>query len=125
MYKLNPLIDDESLDITKVLAPTNSRFRKVAYSDASFAVGTLKQSITGFVVMINGIPVTFGSLKQTVVVDSTCSAEYVAASVTCKQILEVENMVQFLGFTCPKPYTMYTDSQAVLAIATSNSTLPV
>jgi hypothetical protein len=105
------------------LAPTNSRFRKVAYSDASFAVGLSKQSITGFVVMINGTPMVFGSLKQTVVVDSTCSAEYVAANFTCKQILEIENMVQFLGFTCPKPYTLYTDSQAVLATATSNSTL--
>ncbi len=123
LYKLNPLVDDESLDIRKVLAPTNARFRKVGYSDASFAVGLTKQSITGFVVMINGTPIVFGSLKQTVVVDSTCSAEYVAASVTCKQILEIENMVQFLGFTCPKPYTLYTDSQAVLAIATSNSTL--
>ncbi len=123
MYKLDPLVDDESLDIGKVLAPTNPRFKKVAYSDASFAVGLSKQSITGFVVMINDIPVVYGSLKQTVVVDSTCFAEYVAASVTCKQILEVENMVQFLGFTCPKPYTLYTDSQAVLAIAQSNTTL--
>ncbi len=32
-------------------------------------------------------------------------------------------MVQFLVFTCPKPYKMYTDSQACLKIATSNSTL--
>jgi hypothetical protein len=51
------------------------------------------------VIYINGTPILFGSLKQTVVVDSTCSAEYVAVSVTCKQILEVENMVQFLGST--------------------------
>jgi hypothetical protein len=59
-----------------------------------------------------------------IVVDSTCSAEYnVAASICCKQILEAENMVQFLVFTCPKPYKMYTDSQACLKIATSNSTL--
>ena len=123
LYKLNPLVDDDQLDITKLLAPTNSRFKSVAYSDASFAVGLTKQSITGFVIYINGTPILFGSLKQTVVVDSTCSAEYVAASVTCKQLLEVENMVQFLGFTCPKPYTMYTDSQAVLAIATSKSTM--
>ena len=99
LYKLNPLVDDESLDIPKVLAATNARFRMIGYSDASFAVGLTKQSITGFVVMINGTPIVFESLKQTVVVDSTCSAEYVAASVTCKQILEIENMVQFLSFT--------------------------
>jgi hypothetical protein len=117
LYKLNPLIDDLSAEIPKVLAPTNKRFTKVAYSDASFAVGETKQSVTGFVIMINGTPSLFGSLKQTVVVDSTCSAEYVAAGVCCKQILEIENMMQFLGFTCPRPYKMYTDSQACLTPA--------
>ena len=94
LYKLNPLVDEVKMDIPKVLAPENKRFTMVAYSDASFAVGESKQSVTGFIVMINGIPLLFGSLKQTVVVDSTCSAEYVAASVCCKQIMEVENIVE-------------------------------
>jgi hypothetical protein len=120
IYKLDDM-DDATLDLKKVLAPTNSRFTKVAYSDASFAVGIGKQSISGFVVMINGIPLLWGSLKQTVVVDSTCSAEYVASSICCKQILQAENMVQFLCFTCPKPYTLYTDSTACLAIASTLS----
>ncbi len=66
LYRLNPLVDDLSIDLLKVLAPTNNRFfTKVAYSDASFAVGVTKQSVTGFVIMINGIPLLFGSLKQT------------------------------------------------------------
>jgi hypothetical protein len=95
----------------------------VAYSDASFAVGELKQSISGFIVFVNGIPLLWGSLKQTVVVDSTCSAEYVASSICCKQVLQAENMLQFLDFTCPKPYTVYTDSQACLHIANSSSKL--
>jgi hypothetical protein len=123
MYKLDKDWDDVSLDIKKILAPTNSRFTKVAYSDASFAVGVGKQSISGFHIMINGIPLLWGSLKQTVVVDSTCSAEYVASSICCKQILQAENMVQFLCFTCPKPYLMYTDSSACLAIASTASKL--
>ena len=123
LYKLDPDIDDATLDIVKLLADTNTRFTKVAYTDASFAVGETKQSISGFVILINGVPILWGSLKQTVVVDSTCSAEYVAASVCCKQILQAENMVQFLDFTCPKPYRMYTDSQACLKIATNASKL--
>jgi hypothetical protein len=123
LYKLHPVIDEANLDIEKVLADTNRRFTKVAYSDASFAVGETKQSITGFIILINGVPILWGSLKQTVVVDSTCSAEYVAASVCCKQIVQAENMVQFLDFTCPRPYRMYTDSQAVLKIATNASKL--
>ncbi len=39
----------------------------------SFAVGATKQSISGFLLMKNGTPLLRGSLKQTVVVDSTCS----------------------------------------------------
>jgi hypothetical protein len=119
LYKLDSQWDDEQFDIPKHLEDTNSRFTVVAYTDASFAVGDTKQSISGFTVMINGVPILWGSLKQTIVVDSTCSAEYVAASVCTKQIMQAENMVQFLGFTCPRPYKMYTDSQACLKIATS------
>ncbi len=44
-----------------------------------------------------------------------------AASVCCKQIKQAENVVQFLEFSCPKPYRMYTDSQACLRIATNAS----
>jgi hypothetical protein len=121
LYKLDLEIDDEQLDIEKKLANTNSRFTMVAYTDASFAVGDTKQSISGFDVMINGVPILWGSLKQTIVVDSTCSAEYVAASICCKQIMQAENMVQFLEFTCPRPYTLYTDSQACLKIASTAS----
>jgi hypothetical protein len=123
LYKLHPTLDDQSLDIDKKLAPTNTRFTMVAYSDASFAVGETKQSISGFDIMINGSPILWGSLKQTVVVDSTCSAEYVAASVCCKQILHAENMVQFLEFTCVRPYKMYTDSEACMKIANNASKL--
>jgi hypothetical protein len=121
-YKLDEY-EDSSLEIPKLLEATNERFTTVAYSDASFASTEMKQSISGLVVMINGTPILWSSLKQTGVVDSTCSSEYVAASVCSKQIMQVENMVQFLKFTCPKPYTMYTDSQACLQIANTSSKL--
>jgi hypothetical protein len=61
LYKLDPRFDDLDYDIPKILAPTNGRFTVVAYSDASFAVGDLKQSISGFLIMINGIPILWGS----------------------------------------------------------------
>ncbi len=65
----------------------------------------------------------WGSLKQTIVVDSSCSAEYVAASIACKQLLHAENMIGFLGFSCPKPYHQYTDSMACFHIATNPAKL--
>jgi hypothetical protein len=115
--------DSEQLDVQRILLPVNSRYRLLAYGDASFAVGETKQSITGLVIYLNGVPLLWGSLKQTVVVDSSCSAEFVAASVTCKQLLHAENMLGFLGFSSPKPYLLYTDSMACYHIASNPSRL--
>ena len=103
---------------------TTTRFRIVAYSDAAFAVDELKQSESGWVVFyLNGTPILFGSLRQTVVVNSSCSAEYVAASICAKQIMELENMLEFLEVHCEKPYRMYTDSMACKHIACNSSRL--
>jgi hypothetical protein len=115
--------DDEQFDIPRKVLPINSRYRLLGYGDASFAVGETKQSITGFIIYLNGVPLLWGSLKQTVVVDSSCSAEFVAASVTCKQLVHAENMLGFLGFSSPKPYPLYTDSKACFHIASNPSRL--
>ncbi len=82
-------------------------------------MGEFKFSVSGFVIYVNGTPVIWGSYKQTSVADSTCAAEFVAASVCAKQLTHVENMFRFLGFTCPKPYVLYTDSKASQSIATN------
>jgi hypothetical protein len=106
-----------NFDINAPALPISSRFTTVAYTDASFAVGDFKDSISGFVIYVNGTPVMWGSMRQTTVADSTCAAEFVAASVCCKQLLHLENIFHFLGFMCPKPYKVYTDSQASQTIA--------
>jgi hypothetical protein len=99
----------------KVMVIGTDRFRIVAYTDAAFAVNELKQSISGWIIYLNGTPILFGSLKQTVVVDSSCSAEHVAASICVKKIMELENMLDFLEVHCAKPYRMYTDSMVMQA----------
>jgi hypothetical protein len=118
------LVDDpDELDIPRVVLAVNSRYSLIAYGDASFAIGESKQSVSGFVIYLNGAPLLWGSLKRTIVVDSSCSAEYVASSIACKQLLHAENMIGFLGFTCPKPYRLYTDSMACYHIATTPAKL--
>ena len=66
---------------------------------------------------VNCTPVMWGSMKQSNGGDSTCSVEFVAASICCKQLIHLENMFRFFGFLCPKPYPLYTDSQAAQSIA--------
>jgi hypothetical protein len=115
--------DLEHLDIQRTTLPVNSRYSLLGYGDASFAVGITKQSVTGFIIYLNGVPLLWGSLKQTVVVDSSSSAEFVAASIACKHLLHAENMIGFLGFSSPKPYRLYTDSKACFHIASNPSRL--
>ncbi len=115
--------DDDAIDIPRVDLPVNRRYRLIAFGDASFAIGELKQSVSGFIIYLNGVPLMWGSLKQTFVVDSSCSAEFVAASIVTKQILNAENMIAFFGFSCPKPYRLYTDSMACLPIGTNPAKL--
>jgi hypothetical protein len=95
------------------------RFRIVAYGDAAFAVNQKMQSVSGWIVYVNGSPILFGSMRQSVVVDSSCAAEYVAASIVVKKIKEMEQMLDFLEITCVKPYRMYTDSTACRSIASN------
>jgi hypothetical protein len=121
IYKVRDEIAD--VDISPIVLPLNMRYNLVIYADASFAVGPLMQSVSGYTVFLNGSPLLWGSLKQTIIVDSSCSAEYVAASVACKQAIYAENLIGFLGFSCRKPYTMYTDSTACLHIATNPTKL--
>ena len=83
----------QSFDISEVLLPTNPRFSQVAFSDAAFAVGDLKMSITGLIVYVNCTPIIWTSEKQSTVADSTCSSEFVGASVCAKQLMHVENIV--------------------------------
>ena len=108
---------DTQLDIPEVILPTSSRFTTVAFTDASFAVGDFKDSIAGYVLYVNCTPVMWGSMKQSNGGDSTCSVEFVAASICCKQLIHLENMFRFFGFLCKKPYPVYTDSQAAFTIA--------
>ena len=53
------------------LSATANTVIYVAYGDASFATGETKQSVSGFVLYLNGVPILWGSLKQTIVVDSS------------------------------------------------------
>ncbi len=108
---------DTELDIPEIILPTSSRFTTVAFTDASFAVGEDKDRISAYTLYVNGTPIMWGSMKQSTGGDSTCSVEFVAASVCCKQLVHLENMFRFFGFLCKKPYPLYTDSQAALSIA--------
>ncbi len=54
LYKVKADIAAE--DIRPVIFPLNSRYRLIIYADASFAIEELKQSVSGYVIYLNGTP---------------------------------------------------------------------
>jgi transposase InsO family protein len=74
---------------------TSSTLEITAYSDADFA-GDLstRKSTSGFVIFINGQPVSWKSAKQTSVSTSTVEAEYIAAALAAKEALWIRNLVE-------------------------------
>ncbi len=74
------------------------------YADAFFSIGDNKQSVSGFVIYLNGVPILWGSLKQTIVVDSSCSAEFVAASIGCNYYKQRTWLVSLVGLLSSSMY---------------------
>ena len=123
LYRSCDAVEGAEAAAARDALPESPDFTIVAHTDASFAVTTKMQSISGWVIYLNGSPILWGSLRQAVVVDSSCSAEYVASSICVKQVMVLVNMLIFLGVRCPRPYTVYTDSQAAMAIATNGNSM--
>uniref|UniRef100_H3GWD4 Integrase catalytic domain-containing protein n=1 Tax=Phytophthora ramorum TaxID=164328 RepID=H3GWD4_PHYRM len=80
----------------------------IAYSDADFAVDkTDRKSVTGGLLTVDGMPVSWICKKQTGVSLSTMEAEYTAASVMDTELLG-------LGITHASPMSLRVDNQAAL-----------
>jgi hypothetical protein len=56
-YKME---DSEQSDLPRVQLPVNLRYSLLGYGDASFAVGETKQSVTGLIIYVNGVPLLWG-----------------------------------------------------------------
>jgi hypothetical protein len=58
IYKVRDEIAD--VDILPIILPENPRYNFTIYADASFAVGPMMQSVSGYVVHLNGAPPLWG-----------------------------------------------------------------
>jgi hypothetical protein len=57
--------DDDAIDIPRIALPVNRRYRLIAFGDASFAIGELKQSVSGFIYCLSQWRSSFVGLPQT------------------------------------------------------------
>ena len=90
-----------------------------AYCDANWAKEGDTKSQTGYLVYLNGAPISWGSKKQTGTVTSSCDAEIVAAISCAKEVVHLRRQLALMGYPQEKPTVIYTDSLSLIPPAES------
>jgi hypothetical protein len=86
-----------------------------AFSDADFAADkTDRKSVTGGLLTVDGMAVSWICRKQSGVRLSTMEAEFTAASVMATELLGVRELVGELGLEYSSPMSLRVDNQAAL-----------
>ena len=68
-----------------------------AYSDADWGNSEDRKSLSGWVVKINGDPISWSCKKQSVVAQSTCEAELYAEAAAINEVLWLRDLIGELG----------------------------
>ena len=89
----------------------------VAYTDADYA-GDLndRKSRSGSLLFFNNGHVLWLSRKQPCTTTSTTESEYVAASLTSKEIVWARRLLNDLGFPHSKPTSLFSDNQSAIRL---------
>jgi hypothetical protein len=86
--------------------------------DADFAADLdTRRSHTGYVIMMNGGPISWKSVNQKSVSLITAESELYAASESGKEILYLRIIMREFGFPQLGPMHLYEDSRAVIAMS--------
>ena len=94
---------------------SNSELQLESYSDADFAANKLdRKSLTGGIVRLNGMPVSWTAKKQGGVALSTMEAELVAASEQVRELLGIREMMCEIEKPPMLPMPLHVDNQAAL-----------
>jgi hypothetical protein len=98
---------------------SDTALRVSGFSDADWANDKAdRKSISGWVVMMNGDPISWSSKKQRVVSLSTCESELYAQASAAQELLYQRGLLQELGLTVATPSTLHGDNQSGIAVAT-------
>jgi hypothetical protein len=92
------------------------------FADSSYAMAFDAKSVTGFVFLYNGGPISWASRRQTVTALSTSEAELIALSSAAKELVWLRKLLFGLGISVTEPTPIFEDNQAAIKIA-SNSGL--
>lgn len=92
----------------------------IMYVDSSFANGTGKRSIYGFIVLLNSSVILYKSKQQPIVTLSSTEAEFVGLALSIKEVKWIKSILEELNLK-PDLCVIYSDNQGCIKIATNKS----
>jgi Reverse transcriptase (RNA-dependent DNA polymerase)/gag-polypeptide of LTR copia-type len=93
------------------IAPDGSKEMLTCVCDASYAPErNVRKSITGWIIMLFGVLISWKSRMQKSVTLSSSEAEYVAVSEMCTEILFIKQVIETMGIKVFTPISVYTDN---------------
>jgi hypothetical protein len=88
-----------------------------AYADADWGSDPIdRKSVTGWVAMLNGDPVSWASKKQKVVAQSSCESELYAEAAAMNEIKWLSGLLNELGIHMKSTPILYGDNQSAQAL---------
>ena len=104
---------DSALVFRKV---QNEKFLMEIYVDASYAPQGEK-STTGWIIYVNGYPISWKTLKQSITAKSSAESEYIALSQAISEGLYIRSVLIELGCEIDGSIQVYEDNMAAIKIA--------
>ena len=96
--------------------------KPIFFQDASYADEDGALSRTGFVALLGGAAVNWGSQRQQTVALSTVEAEYMALTAATQEAIFERQLLKHLGYEQAEPSAMYEDNQGCIALSSNMMT---
>lgn len=80
-----------------IRSSAKGRDRLTGYADSAYANSTQKRSTSGLIFMLNGMPISWSSRKQSITAQSTTEAEYMALAEATKQAVWIRHFLHSIG----------------------------
>jgi KUP system potassium uptake protein len=102
----------------------NSRiaYTPIVWQDSSFANGSGGKSRTGYVVLMCGASVAWGSILQPIVALSTMEAEYMSLRASTQEVMFLRQLLTEISVALPLPTFMMDDNKGCTAFAKNSMT---
>jgi hypothetical protein len=102
---------------------SNERFIIKGICDSDFAGDKdTRISVTGYVVYVNGVLISWKSRGQKGVTLSSTEAEYVALSELCTEIVFIKMLIESMGISVELPIHIYIDNVGAMFLANNSTT---